>query len=69
MAALYASWGHSGKLMAYEIGVSEAAVSSLLASVLRKLRLRSRADLVGLFGTPCQADASRSKPTKRSEGP
>jgi len=54
MVALYASWGHSGKLVAYELGLSEAAVSAHLASVLRKLRLRSRADLVGLFGTPSE---------------
>jgi DNA-binding CsgD family transcriptional regulator len=52
MVALYVSWGHSGKLIAYELGLSQAAVSAHLASVLRKLRLRSRADLVGLFGTP-----------------
>jgi DNA-binding CsgD family transcriptional regulator len=68
MVALYASWGHSGKLMAYELGLSEAAVSSLLASVLKKLRLRSRADLVGLFGTPSDVEASRSKPTARAGG-
>jgi hypothetical protein len=36
-------------------------VSSLLASVLKKLRLRSRADLVGLFGTPSDGETSRSK--------
>jgi len=68
MVALYASWGHSGKLMAYELGVSEAAVSAHLASVLRKLRLRSRADLVGLFGTQGDGDALPATPTKRAEG-
>jgi DNA-binding CsgD family transcriptional regulator len=51
MVAVYAAWGHSNRLISYETGISEAAISSALASVLRKLRLRSRAELIRFFGS------------------
>ncbi|MBX7193880.1 MAG: LuxR C-terminal-related transcriptional regulator [Sandaracinaceae bacterium] len=43
--ALYASMGHSGKLIAYELGIGESTVSAHIHSALRKLGLRSRAQL------------------------
>ena len=46
LVVVYAVWGHSTKLIAYEVGFSPAAVSSLLSAALRKLRLRSRAELL-----------------------
>jgi DNA-binding CsgD family transcriptional regulator len=46
---LYASWGHSNKLISYETGFPSSTVSALLRRGLRKLRLRSRSDLVGMF--------------------
>jgi DNA-binding CsgD family transcriptional regulator len=42
--------GHSSKLIAYELGVSEGKVSRLTASALAKLGLRSRAELVEIHG-------------------
>jgi len=45
----YASWGHSSKLIAYETGLSPAAVSNHLRRALRKMRLKSRAELSRLF--------------------
>lgn len=48
VAALYAR-GHASKLVAYELGMSTSAVSSILRRALRKLRLRSRTELVALF--------------------
>ena len=46
----WAALGHSGKLIAYELGLTPAAVSVHLRCALRKLGLRSRAELVQLFG-------------------
>jgi DNA-binding CsgD family transcriptional regulator len=48
IAALFAR-GHSSKLVAYELGHSASVVSSTLQRALRKLRLRSRAELLALF--------------------
>jgi DNA-binding CsgD family transcriptional regulator len=50
LVALFTSWGHSNKLVAYELGLSSAATSETLKRALRKLRLRSRAELVRIFG-------------------
>jgi DNA-binding CsgD family transcriptional regulator len=48
VAALFAR-GHSSKLVAYELGHSASVVSSTLQRALRKLHLRSRAELIALF--------------------
>ncbi|HEX6273994.1 MAG TPA: helix-turn-helix transcriptional regulator [Polyangiaceae bacterium] len=48
LAALMAL-GQPSKLIAYELGLSAATISELSSRVLRKLRLRSRAELVALF--------------------
>jgi DNA-binding CsgD family transcriptional regulator len=50
--ALYAAMGHSGKLIAYELGIAESTVSTHLQSALRKLGLRSRTALAGALGHP-----------------
>jgi DNA-binding NarL/FixJ family response regulator len=50
LAAVYASWGHPSKLIAYELGLSQPTVSELLKGALRKLGLKSRAELVRFFG-------------------
>jgi DNA-binding CsgD family transcriptional regulator len=49
LVALYTSWGHSNKLIAYELGLSASTVSSLLRSALRKLGLSSRSELLRVF--------------------
>lgn len=46
--ACYASWGHSQKLIAQELGLSEPAVSIHLVSALRKIGLRHRSELAAL---------------------
>jgi DNA-binding CsgD family transcriptional regulator len=47
--AEYVSLGHRHKHIAYELGIAVSTVGAHLQSVLRKLGLRSRADLVKLF--------------------
>ncbi len=42
--------GHSTKYIAYEIGVAVSTASVLVASVIRKLGLQSRVELVEIFG-------------------
>ncbi len=48
-AIAYASWGHSNKLIAYELGIAPSTVSRLLSTALRKLGLRSPAELTRFF--------------------
>jgi DNA-binding CsgD family transcriptional regulator len=50
LAAAYAALGHSSKLVAYELGISESSVSVLLKRAMRKLGAKSRAELALLFG-------------------
>ena len=45
-AASYAALGESNKLIAFRLGVSPGRVSNVLSSVIRKLDLRSKAQLV-----------------------
>jgi DNA-binding CsgD family transcriptional regulator len=45
----YALLGHSFKYIAYELGIAISTVSKELKTALRKLGLRSRAELVDLF--------------------
>jgi DNA-binding CsgD family transcriptional regulator len=52
VCAVYASMGHSGKLIAYELGVAESTVSTHVRRAMRKLRLRSRAELAKALGGP-----------------
>jgi DNA-binding CsgD family transcriptional regulator len=49
LVAVYAAWGHSNRLIEYETGLSQTAISVALTAALRKLRLRSRADLIQWF--------------------
>jgi DNA-binding NarL/FixJ family response regulator len=44
--ARYAALGHSGKLIAFEMGLSESTVSGHVNRVMSKLGLRCRIDLV-----------------------
>jgi DNA-binding CsgD family transcriptional regulator len=46
MAAL----SHPSKLIAYELGLAESTISGLLASALRKLGVRTRAELIEVHG-------------------
>jgi DNA-binding NarL/FixJ family response regulator len=48
--AAYAALGHSNKHIAYELGLAPATVASHLSAALRKLKLRSRRELVQLLG-------------------
>jgi len=43
--------GQSNKLAAYELGLSSSTVSTHLTHAMRKLRLRSRVELVSLFAS------------------
>jgi DNA-binding CsgD family transcriptional regulator len=49
MILLYASWGHSLKLISYEVGLSQSSVFAQLKLAMRKLGLRRRSELLGLF--------------------
>ena len=42
----YAASGHTNKMIAYRLGLSKSAVSRLLGEAKRKLRVRTRAELV-----------------------
>ncbi|MGE5182301.1 MAG: helix-turn-helix transcriptional regulator [Acidobacteriota bacterium] len=44
-----AALGKSNKLIAYELGLAESTIATHLASAMRKLRARSRVDLVRLL--------------------
>jgi len=52
MILLYASWGHSLKLISYEVGLSPSTVFAQLKLAMRKLGLRQRSELLGLFESP-----------------
>jgi DNA-binding NarL/FixJ family response regulator len=61
LVLLYASWGHSNKLIAYETGFSASMVSIQLRGVLRKLRLKSRIELTRVFEQiPLKSDATEA---------
>jgi DNA-binding CsgD family transcriptional regulator len=45
LVLLYAAWGHSNTLISYETGFSASTVSTRLRGALRKLRVKSRAEL------------------------
>jgi DNA-binding NarL/FixJ family response regulator len=49
VVAHYVGAGHSNKLIAYTLGVSEGSVSASTASVFRKLRVRSRTELIAIL--------------------
>ena len=49
--AQYAALGHPYKYVAYELGISLSGVAAHLQRALRKLGLRSRADLIRLLGS------------------
>ncbi len=55
IVASLAARGHSDKLVAYELGTRIGTVSALLARVYRKLRVRTRADLVDRLRAPREA--------------
>jgi DNA-binding CsgD family transcriptional regulator len=67
--ACYAAWGHSQKLISYELGISSPTVSHHLKQALRKLGLRHRAELVGVFGGAPESAALRSAPASRARAP
>ena len=52
----YAALGHSYKYIAYELGLSVSAVSSIARGSIRKLGLKSRAELIRAFGTSAKED-------------
>jgi DNA-binding NarL/FixJ family response regulator len=56
-------WCHPSKLVAYELGYAESTVSELLTSALRKLGLKTRAELIEVHG----AIASRGRYETGSE--
>jgi DNA-binding CsgD family transcriptional regulator len=51
----YVAMGHPNKLIAYELGLPEGTISARIASIKRKLGVRSRAELV----TACMASETR----------
>lgn len=46
----FAALGHSNKYVAYELGIAPPTVSATLTRALRKLGVKSRADLIQSFG-------------------
>ena len=57
---LFVAMGHSQKLVAYELGLSEASVSRLLKRAMAKLGLRSRAEVAQLLASLAAAAAARA---------
>lgn len=53
----YLALGHAQKLVAYELGLSEAVISTLIASALQKLGAGSRAELLALYAALTEAPA------------
>ncbi len=53
----YTAMGHSLKLIAYSLGVSTSSVSTSRKAAMRKLGLRTHADVVQLFAPAPLADA------------
>jgi DNA-binding CsgD family transcriptional regulator len=51
----YAAMGHPLKLIAYELGLSASVVGTHRANAMRKLGLRSHADVVRLFAQPAKS--------------
>lgn len=58
-AAALAVRGHSNKYIAYELGVSISTGYTLVSSAIEKLGLRSRVELVELFGALSAQDSSK----------
>jgi DNA-binding NarL/FixJ family response regulator len=56
--------GQSGKVIAYELGVAESTVSSILGSMRRKLGVRSRVELFSLLVLTegAASDPARARP-------
>lgn len=52
--AAYAALGHSNKLIGYELGIAPSTVATHLSSAIRKLGLRTRDQLVQVFGPLAQ---------------
>jgi DNA-binding CsgD family transcriptional regulator len=65
----FAAMGHQNKYIGYLLGISPSAVAAHLASVLRKLGLSSRAELIGRFAALARAappPGSRAAPGRTS---
>jgi DNA-binding CsgD family transcriptional regulator len=48
----YVAMGHPGKLIAYSLGVSPSSVSTSRSTAMRKLGLKTTADVIRLFAAP-----------------
>ncbi len=57
VCAGYAAMGHGQKLIAYELGVSERTVAMYVRRAMRKLALRSRAELTSAISGSSQGSA------------
>ena len=55
----YAALGHSSKLIAYSLGLSQSVVSESIARVLSKLGISSRAALIRLFAETARAQREK----------
>jgi DNA-binding CsgD family transcriptional regulator len=62
----YAAMGHSLKLTAYALGLSASAIAACRARGMRKLRLRTKADLVRLFSTEPAVERADDEPSASS---
>jgi len=65
----YAALGHSNKLIAYELGLSEAAISHHLARAAERLGLRTRTELVRAVLTLRGQATSGDEPPEDDAGP
>ncbi len=57
----YVAMGHSAKLIAYSLGVSPSLVSSARQTAMRKLGLRTTADVVRLFAEAPPSELSQER--------
>jgi len=65
----YAAMGHSLKLTAYALGLSASAIAACRARGMRKLGLRTKADLVRLFSAGPSVEHSDDAPPSSSRSP
>jgi DNA-binding NarL/FixJ family response regulator len=64
--ARYVALGHSNKLIAYSLGLSEGTVAAFVSRALRKLGLSSRAALAHLFARPtAELDVMKLRSTRK----
>jgi DNA-binding CsgD family transcriptional regulator len=62
----YAAQGHSNKLIGYELGISASTVAAALANASKKLRVKSRLELIKVLTFGSRAKSSSAAPPRQS---